>query len=575
MKMSKLIGKRYKEQPSEASIKSHIFMLRGGYIRQVANGIYSLLPVGLRSIRKIEKIIREEMNQIGGQEVLLPVAMPKELWEESERYSTIGKELIRFKDRTNHDMVLGMTHEEAVVHLCRSEITSYKQLPFMVYQIQTKFRDELRSRAGLIRVREFTMKDAYSFHSSQRDLETFYEKCLTAYKKIFDRVGIPETVVVKSDTGMMGGKMAHEFMLLCDAGEDTIVTCSECHNYENIEVSTSKVESYVEPMNEMKIVETPNCTDIESLVDFFKIPAHKILKSVFYQPDIEGKIVLALIRGDIEINETKLSKIIQAEPILAENESINRIGAVPGYASPFGINSKLCTIIADHSVAVTNNMICGANKKGFHYTNFNLKRDIQNIETYDIALTRESDKCSNCNKPLKFSRGIEVGNIFQLGTKYSNSMGMRYLDDNGVEKTPIMGCYGIGIGRLLSSVMEVNCDEYGPIWPISISPWHVHINMLQPKDNSVRIAAETLYEKLNQDNIETIIDDRFERPGVKFAEADLLGVPIRINVGTKNLNNGNIEIILRGNRKGDLVLVNDVHSYVKTMVLKAFDDLDR
>lgn len=541
MRMSQLVGRRYKERPAEATLESHALLLRGGYARQVANGIYSLLPPGLRVIRKIERIVREEMDRIGGQEVLMPVVQPRELWEESGRYQGVGPELARFKDRAGHDMVLAMTHEEAVVHLCRNEINSHAQLPFMVYQIQTKFRDEPRSRGGLIRVREFTMKDGYSFHRTHQDLERFYMECYRAYERIFARAGLPQVVAVASDSGMMGGKVAHEFILLTEVGEDTIATCAETGYYANLEVATSRVEGYVETPKALEKVHTPGKQTIEEVAAFLGVSTRQTAKAVFYDADAEGKPVLAVIRGDREICEPKLAKIIQAIPTPATDARIRAHGAEPGYASPMGLDRDVWTIVVDHTVAQSNNLVTGANERDYHYVNFNLERDLPGIETADICTVNEGDRTPDGAGTITLQRGIEVGNIFQLGTRYSESMGMTYLDENQQVHVPIMGCYGIGIGRLMSSVMEIHRDEYGPKWPIAVAPWHVHLNALKLNAPGVKETAERIYAELSAQGIEVLYDDRDERPGVQFADADLLGIPLRLIVSERNLRDGRVE----------------------------------
>lgn len=541
MRMSKLVGARYKERPAEAVLDSHAFLLRGGYARQVANGIYSLLPPGLRVARKIEQIIREEMNRIGGQEVLMPVALPKELWEESGRYASVGSELVRFSDRTGHGMVLGMTHEEAVVHLCRNEINSHAQFPFMVYQIQTKFRDEPRSRGGLIRVREFTMKDAYSFHVSQDDLERFYEDCRRAYHRIFARAGLPQVVAVESDTGMMGGKVAHEFMLLTDAGEDTIVVCEETGYQANLDVACGRIQAFPEPLKPLEKVHTPNCRTIEEVAAFLGVESRQTAKVVFYDRDSEGKLVMVVVRGDRDVNESKLARIIRAIPAPAAEDRIRAVGTEPGFASPMGLDPWNVRLVVDHTVRESNNLVTGANEVDYHFMNYNLERDTPGVETVDIVQVQEGDRTSDGKGTLRFKRGIEVGNIFQLGDRYTRSMGMTYNDEDGKACTPIMGCYGIGVGRLVSSVMEACHDDYGPKWPISVAPWQVHLNAIKLNAPAVRETAETLYAALQKSGIEVVYDDRDARPGVQFADADLLGVPFRVIVSERNLQEGRIE----------------------------------
>lgn len=541
MRMSHLVGARYKERPAEATLESHAFLLRGGYARQVANGIYSLLPPGFRVCHKIEAIIREEMDRIGGQEVLMPVVLPRELWDESGRYATVGPELLRLKDRTGHDMLLGMTHEEAVVHLCRYEVHSHTQLPFMLYQIQTKFRDEPRSRGGLIRVREFTMKDAYSFHTSQEDLEAWYAKCYRAYERIFARAGIPEVAVVQSDTGMMGGSVAHEFMLLTAVGEDTIVTSEDGSYVANQEVATGIIQGYPEEPLPLEKVHTPNCRTIDEVAGFLGVETRQTAKAVFYDHDSDGKLVFVVVRGDREVNEAKLARIIQAAPIPADEARIRSVGAEPGFASPMGIDRGKVRLVIDHTVKSANNLVTGANETDYHYRNFNLERDLSGVETVDVVDIEEGDLAPDGKNKIVLQRGIEVGNIFQLGRKYTESMGMTYDDEQGKAQVPIMGCYGIGVGRLMSSVMEVRRDEYGPQWPITIAPWHVHLNALKQDQTLVNETAEKLYAELCAAGIEVLYDDRNARPGVQFADADLLGVPIRLIVGERNLKDGNLE----------------------------------
>jgi len=573
MRMSALVGRRYKERPAEAQLDSHAFLLRGAYARQVANGIYSLLPPGLKVARKIEQIIREEMDRVGGQEVLMPVVLPRELWEESGRYGAVGAELLRFTDRTGHDMLLAMTHEEGVVQLARYEVNTYKQFPFMLYQIQTKFRDEPRSRGGLIRVREFTMKDGYSFHTTPADLEEYYRRCSVAYKRIFARAGIPEVAVVQSDTGMMGGKVAHEFMLLCDAGEDTIFKCAGCDYLANADVAVGRVQPFPEPMRDLQKVHTPAMKSIEEVAAFLKVETRRTAKVVFYESDSEGRPVMAILRGDLAVNEAKLARLLLKQPALAEEATIRKTGAVPGFASTLGVSG--CRIIADASAAESNNLVCGANEADYHFLNWNLKRDAKGCETADIATAREGDGCPHCAGKLSAKRGIEVGNIFQLGDKYTRAMGLRYLDANGKEQTPIMGCYGIGVGRLLASVMEARHDEFGPIWPISIAPWQAHLCVMDIKKEHVARTAEQLYAGLQAAGIAVIADDRGERAGIQFAEADLLGVPLRLIVSERNCAAGQVEWKLRGTAEKGTVPIAEAVEFAKKLCADKLNDINR
>lgn len=573
MRLSQMVGSRYKERPAEAMLDSHAFLLRGGYARQVANGIYSLLPPGLRVIRKIEQIVREEMDRIDGQEVLMPVVLPRELWDESGRYTAVGAELLRFADRTGHDMLLAMTHEEAVVALCRNEVNSHAQLPFMVYQIQTKFRDEPRSRGGLIRVREFTMKDAYSFHTSVEDLDAYYKRCYVAYGRIFARAGLPDVVAVESDTGMMGGKVAHEFELLCDAGEDTIVVCDSCSFRANTEVAGARFSAHPEAPLPLEKVHTPGLKTIEEVAGFLGVEPRQTAKVVFYEQDCDGKLVVLVIRGDLEANEAKLSKIIQAVPVPASEAKIAACGAVAGFASAMGLDANKCRAIVDESIAGSNNFVCGANEVDYHFKNFNLERDLPGVTPVDVATATDGAGCPVCEGTLRLRRGIEVGNIFQLGTKYSQAMGMTYTDASGKACVPIMGCYGIGIGRLMGSAMETHRDAYGPKWPMSIAPWQVHLNSLKRSKPAVAECADRLYDELTAAGIEVLYDDRDATPGVQFADADLLGVPIRLIVSERNLGAGAVEFKRRDTGETGTMPLADVITTVKAWIAAALDAL--
>jgi prolyl-tRNA synthetase len=574
MRMSKLVGKRFKERPAAATVESHSLLLRGGYVRQVANGIYSLLPPGVRVAHKVEQIIREEMDAIDGQEVLMPVVLPRELWEESGRYQSVGPELLRMTDRTGHGLLLAMTHEEAVVHLTRNEIDSYRQLPFCVYQIQTKFRDEPRSRGGLIRVREFTMKDAYSYHTTLEDLLDYYGRMWRAYERIFARAGIAEVVVVESDTGMMGGTGAHEFMLLCEAGEDSIATCDSCGYLANREVVVGRIEAFPEEPLPLDKVHTPGQKTIEEVTGFLNQPLRKAAKVVFYRADSDGKPVMAMVRGDMEINEIKLGNLIGTVPEMADDQAIEAIGAVAGYASPIDVSAEKCRLLIDHTIQQSGNLICGANQVDYHYQNFNLDRDAPGIETVDIAQVRDGDGCPKCSGKIVLRRGIEVGNIFQLGTKYTKSMGMSVADEDGQEFHPIMGCYGIGVGRLFSSVMEERRDQYGPIWPVSIAPWQAHLCVLNIDQDEVWELAEDLYAQLQQAGVEVLFDDRGERAGFQFADADLLGVPVRLVLSKKGVAQGTVEVRRRESRDADHLPAAEVVAAVQKLIGEMFSEIE-
>lgn len=546
MKLEKLVGERFKERPADCVIDSHAIMVKGGYIKYMANGIYSSYLPLRRIVRKIEQILREEMDKIDGQEVQFPVVMPASLWDESGRYDSIGDELLRFTDRNNAKMVLGMTHEEAAVHLVREYAQSYTKYPFMIYQIQIKFRDEARPRAGLIRVREFTMKDAYSFHTSQEDLEQYYEKCHAAYERIFERVGVPEVVSVKSDSGMMGGNISHEFMLLTPVGEDSIVLCDSCDYRANMEAAEniSDIARDAESAALEKVY-TPNVHTIEDVCNFFGDETKNSCKAVVYQQNVDDKYVVLFIRGDLEVNETKLVNFLGEQvhaAVITEECGLNA-----GYIGP--VNLKVngdAVVLYDKSLEGRNNLSCGANEAEHHYKGLDMERDVPNAEYHDFAKIQEGGICPKCGKKtVKISRGIEVGNIFQLGTKYTKSMNMTYVDANGESKTPIMGCYGIGVGRLAASVCEAHHDEYGPIWPKAIAPWQVHLCAVRVDDEEVRAYADKLYEDLQNAGIEVIYDDRSVRAGVMFADADLLGIPLRIIVSPKNMKQGVVEVASR------------------------------
>ena len=563
MLMSKLVGERYKEKPGDINCESHIFLLRGGYVRQVSNGVFSMLLPAKKVQRKIEQILREEMDRIDGQEVLLPVVLPAELWKESGRYESVGSELARLKDRSGNDMLIGMTHEEAVVHLARTEATSYAKYPFMLYQIQTKFRDEPRARSGLIRVREFTMKDAYSFHTSHDDLERYYKECLEAYHRIFDRTGLPGVIAVGSDTGMMGGGIAHEFMFLNDIGEDTIVICEKCGYQDNMEVATSKIAHNETEVEELTEVYTPNIKDIESLSKFFGVEVKRFLKSAVFAVEGREKALIVFIRGDLQVNEAKLKKIVGANIFpLTDYENINLCF---GFIGPYNLHTENIDIIYDASLRNEINLICGANKEDYHLMGLNTTKDLKIERFYDVAKVNEGDHCSHCDGELKLVKGVEVGNIFQLGTKYTESMNMTYIDSDGSRKHPIMGCYGIGVGRLLACIIEANHDDFGPIWPMAVAPWEIHICSLNNKKDEVKTASTEIYNKLKM-RYDVILDDRNTAPGVQFADADLLGVPVRVVVGERNLKNNEVELVTRDKSIKKTVKIDNLYEEINCLI---------
>lgn len=542
MKVSELLGERYKDRVAE--IESQNLMVRGGYIKQVGNGIYSLMPPARRIHNKIEAILRQEMDRIDGQEVLFPVTMPATLWQASGRWESVGKELLRFKDRSGADMVLGMTHEEAAVHMAMNVASTYQKYPFMIYQIQTKFRDEPRARGGLIRVREFTMKDAYSFHTSQKDLERYYKRCYRAYERIYARVGIPEVVAVASDSGMMGGKVSHEFMLLTDIGEDTIVLCPECGYRANMEAADCIVHNDPdEAMAPLEKVATYDNKTIEDVCSFLHGSAEKSAKAVVYQRNEDDSYVLVFVRGDLEVNETKLRNYLKAEVHPAVE--IDHAGLVAGAIGPVNL-AKGITVVYDRSLEGTRNLVCGANEEGYHFTGLNMDRDVPNAEYVDVAKATVGGVCPKCGKhSLTIKNGIEVGNIFQLGRRYTESMGMTYDDEKGNRVNPIMGCYGIGVGRLMASVCEEHHDQYGPVWPISIAPWEIEICALRADQAHVKEEANKLYKSLMDEGYEVLFDDRTVSAGFMFSDADLLGSPVRIVISPKTLDRGVVEIVTR------------------------------
>ncbi len=569
-----MVGRRIKEDPKDAKTISHKFLIRGGYVRMVSAGIYSLLPVGKRIIDKIEAVIRDEMNKIDGQEVLMPVVLPAELWEESGRYESVGQELLRFQDRNGKRMLLAMTHEEAVCHLVRTELSSYKQLPAMVYQIQTKYRDEARPRAGLIRVREFTMKDAYSFHISQECLEEYYEKAHQAYVNIFRRVGMNDVLSIESNSGMMGGKVSHEFMAVSENGEDTIFVSPDGTYRANREIATAAWKFDKEPALELEKVHTPNAKTIEEVAAFLGVEAKNTGKAVFYQNDINGELIFAVIRGDFEVNESKLQNIsLASELSFANDDAIRAVGCEPGFASPLSVDSSKVKIVVDLSVLESSNLVVGANEADYHYKNFNFERDMTNTKDIiiaDIATVRAGDPCPVTGEPLLEKRGIEVGNIFQLGTKYTDSMNCNVLDQNGKAKNLIMGCYGIGVGRTMASVIEQNNDKFGPVWPITIAPFQVQICALNPNKEDVAEVSDKIYADLTAAGIEVLYDDRGEKAGFMFNDADLLGIPLRLVVSPKTVCDGQVEFKRRGIRECELLKIDNIVETMQKLITEEY-----
>lgn len=555
MRMSQAFGTTLRAAPADVEVLSHQLLLRAAYVRQLAAGIFSYLPFGHRSMAKIEQIIREEMDAIGGQEITMPVVHPAELWQETGRWYQIGDEMVRLKDRADRDLVLAMTHEEVVADLVRREIRSYRQLPALVYQLQTKFRDEPRPRAGLIRVREFTMKDSYSLDVDQAGLEKQYRAHYTAYFRIFSRCGLPNVIAVKSDTGMMGGKLAHEFMFLCDIGEDTLALCEACGYSANQQVARFRKETpAAEAAQPLEKVATPGASSIETLAEFLQVPQSRTAKVVFFtaavpaensrQPDATREVlVMALVRGDHQANETKLSNAISARWLRpATDEEIRAAGAVPGYASPIGVDRGRTLVVVDDVVAASPNLVSGANEEGFHYLGVNVGRDYRPDTTADIASAYEGAPCPECGGALRLVRGVEVGNIFQLGTRYTAALEANYLDAEGQSKPVVMGSYGIGVGRLLACLAEAFADARGLTLPITVAPFQLSLVALTGGDATLQAQAEELYRGLREAGVDVLFDDREAAPGVKFADADLIGIPLRATLSSRSLKNGGLEL---------------------------------
>ena len=551
MLLSKLVCERMKEVPQDAKIKSHVLLVRAGFIKQVAGGIYTMTMPCQKMSLKIQKIIREEMDAEDGQEVLFPVVMPRELWEQSGRYSSIGQEMVRFKDRGDRDMLLGMTHEEAAVHLANHTVSSYQQLPMMIYQLQIKFRDEARPRGGLIRVREFTMKDAYSFHCDSADLEKYYYRMYDAYYRIFKRIGLKNFIDVKSDSGMMGGSVAHEFMLITPDGEDSIVFCNDCDYRANMEVAVSVIdrpEAEDEPMRE---IYTGEDKTIEEVCARLNIPASRTVKAVVYAVKGDSdELVVAFIRGDLEVNEAKLKKVL-GKNVVAYDGGISE-DIVCGNIGAIGLSDKIVKVF-DKSLEGCKGMVTGANKPEYHIAGVNVARDFGNVTFVDVAKAAAGHRCPVCGGALRVENGIEIGNIFQLGTKYTASMNMTVNGPDGTAFNPIMGCYGIGVGRAIGSIAQESNDEYGLILPMSVAPWQVHICALRYDDDAVRSKADKLYADLRAAGVEVLFDDRNCGAGVKFADADLMGMPIRVVISPKTLAEDKVEIKLRREKTAERV----------------------
>ena len=567
MRLSQYLHHTLREAPAEADTEGHALLLRGGYVRQVGAGLFSYTPLGLRVKRRIERILREEMDALGALEVSLPVVQPAELWRESGRWDEVGDEMARFTDRAGRDVCLAMTHEEAATHLVRGMVRSYRQLPLAIYQLQTKFRDEPRSRGGLLRVREFTMKDAYSFHTSEEDLDAFYQRMHAAYLRVFERCGL-EAVAVKSDMGMMGGSGADEFMALLPVGEDTIILCDACGYRANRQVArTRKPELPAGEPSQMEEVATPGAATIEQLADYLGVPAAATAKAVFLTGTFTGgeeRLVFAVVRGDTDLNETKLANAVGSTHLrTATEEEIRRVGAEPGYASPVGITREDVIVVIDESVAYAPGLVAGANRVGYHLRGVAHGRDYRADVVTDLAAAEAGDACSQCGAPVRAERGVEVGNIFKLGTRYSQSMDAHFVDEQGERRPFVMGSYGIGPGRVLACIAQVHRDEQGLVWPTQVAPFHVEVVSLAGKAPEVAAVAEGLYASLIANGVDALLDDREERPGVKFADADLIGAPWRVTVGQRALEEGLVEVKRRSGGDVLRVPVDEVAALVR------------
>jgi len=575
MKRSQLFLPTLKDIPAEAEIISHQLMLRAGLIRRVAAGIYSYLPLGHRVIQKVSQIIRQEMNRAGGQELLLPALQPAELWQESGRWEVMGKEMLRLKDRHERDFCLGPTHEEVITDLVRREIRSYRQLPLTLYQVQTKFRDEIRPRFGLMRGREFIMKDAYSFDRDDAGADVSYRKMYDAYEAIFSRCGLQYSAV-EAESGAIGGSYSQEFMVLADTGEDAIAVCDACRYAANVERAELGVDSNSQPSGlpmPLERVETPGKMTVEAVASYLGVPHQTIVKTLLYE--VDGQVFAVLVRGDRQVNEAKLAKHLQAAGLRrADRATIERVtGGPEGYSGPIGLRGV--SLLADHELRGMRNVVVGANAQDTHYANANSDRDFSIDRYIDVRMASEDDPCARCGKPLRIVRGIEVGHVFKLGTKYSESMDATYLDANGAARPVVMGCYGIGVGRTAAAAIEQHHDAEGIVWPLPIAPLQVMIVPVNVADSRCWEAAQSIHDTLEAAGLEVLLDDRDERPGVKFKDADLIGLPLRVTIG-KALAQGQVELMARRARRTSMVPIGEVGprlSHIITTGEDAFPEL--
>jgi len=572
MLWSKILIPTLKEDPADAEVISHKLLVRAGFIRQVSRGVYDYFPLALRVIRKIEQIVREEMNRAGAQELLMPITAPAELWQESGRWEMYGKELLRFKDRNERDFCLGPTHEEIVTDLVRRSVRSYRELPFNLFQIQTKFRDEPRPRFGLMRGREFIMKDAYSFHTDVEDCRREYDNMYQTYKRIFSRCGL-RFRPVEADTGTIGGSQSHEFQVLAESGEDAIVSCNTCDYAANVEKAEVKAarptgRDIAEVSPKLEKVSTPGKKSVAEVAEYLKLPSENFIKTLVYRTD-SGEFVAVLARGDHEVNELKLKTVLGCREIaLADEASVaTAIGVAPGFLGPIGLKLR---VLADLSVHGMRAAVTGANEPNAHFINVDQERDFTPTVFADLRLAIAGDPCPRCEHGrLEAHRGIEVGQVFYLGTKYSVAMGATYLDAEGRERPIEMGCYGIGVSRLVAAAIEQNHDANGIIWPFSVAPFQVLLLPINYKDQSIREATDNLYGELQKHGVEVLLDDRDERPGVKFKDADLVGIPLRVTIGAKGLEKGCLELRLRRDGKTEEVPVADGATKIRAIVNQA------
>ncbi|MBN1855848.1 MAG: proline--tRNA ligase [Dehalococcoidia bacterium] len=571
MRLSKLFGRTTRETPADAESISHQLLLKAGMISQGTAGVYSYLPLSWRVLRKIEQVVREEMDKAGGQELRLPALQPFELWETSGRCVSFGQSLFTLLDRKQHRLALGPTHEEVITDLARRFIQSYRDMPARPYQIQTKFRDEPRPRGGLLRVREFIMKDMYSFDTDFDSLDITYRTMAQAYANIYRRLGVP-AVMVEADSGAIGGKDSHEFMALTPTGEDIVMHCPACAYAANMEKASSNKsvkESCFEADESAKTLEevaTPDSSTIEDVAAYLHLPTYKTLKAVFYMAD--GQFILAVIRGDLEVNDVKLQRALKCTDLrLAEAEEVQAAGIIAGFCSPIGV--KGIRVVADDSATGAPNLVAGANRAGYHFINSNYGRDYVAETVADIALARENDPCPRCGGLLRADRGIEVGHIFKLGTHLSEMLSASFLDESGVSQLPVMGCYGIGLGRLLAAIIEYSHDDKGIIWPMSLAPYHVHICTINPDKDGVATMGESLYEQLQTAGVEVLYDDGVASPGVKFNDADLIGVPVRVTISPRTVAAKTVEVKLRTAKDSIFVPVDDAVVTLTRMVRDA------